>query len=667
MSLLAPLGFLGLLGLGILILIYLLKPNYQQKLVSSTFVWKLSLKYRRKKIPINKIRNILILICQILIIILCAFIMTGPVQQHEVDVANEKVIIIDASASMLAQSNNTTRYKRAVDRAREMVDTVLSDKDGVVSIVLAGAENEVLVHRATSDMSVEINAVFEELLATDKDGIFESCTFGTGDVNGAVSTAEEIVLDNDGAEIVLFTGTKYIEKGGITIVDVSAVGEWNAAILDCKATLEDGYYVFELEVASYGADRELAVEGVVHGANRQKEGDDYITFDVPLTSQRTTFISDEVSIITFRTADEITPIYTYDDAYFTVSGAGGSGSSVDSFAYDNYFYLFNGNADARTIRVEYYSSRPNSFVPMALSAVRSVYQNKFDISVTHVRDGAPILEGFDLYIFEHTMPSDMPTDGVVLLFDPNAIPRGLNGVFLDTGNVTSGDFMLAPGYSNPLTTYLDWASIYVSEYTPMRFDADSGFVSALYCGGDPALAVKNTPDSKVVIMPFSLNMSSFPGIVHLPTLFRNILNYYFPLVATEDTEDMRTILSSNNVFSVNENIRLRSRGLELGLTGGGLDESYIIPVGEYEKTKISRSGTYTLTQEVISGKIISNSFFVQIPNNESYINKEADILITRIEKKARDVFNKDLIIYFAATMLLLLVAEWWLHSRELRV
>lgn len=667
MSLLAPLGFLGLLGLGILILIYLLKPNYQQKLVSSTFVWKLSLKYRRKKVPINKIRNILILICQILIIILCAFIMAGPVKPHEVDVANEKVIIIDASASMLAQSSNTTRYKRAVDSAKEMVDTVLSDSDGVVSIVLAGAENEVLVHRATPDMSAEINAVFDELLATDKDGIFECCTFGTGDVNGAVSAAEEIVMDNDNAEIVLFTGTKYIEKGGITIVDVGMVGEWNAAILDCKATLEDGYYVFELEVASYGADRELAVEGVVHGANRQKEGEEYITVDVPLTSQRATFISDEVSIITFRTADEITPIYTFDDVYFTISGSGATGSSIDSFSYDNFFYLFNGNADARIIRVEYCSSRPNSFVPMALSAIRSVYQNKFDISVTHIRDGAPVIEGFDFYIFEHTMPSDMPTDGVVLLLDPNAIPRGLDGVYLDTKYITSGDFYLAPGYSNPLIDYLDWASIYVSEYTPMRFDADSGFVTALYCGGDPALAVKNTPDSKVVIMPFSLNNSSFPGIVHLPTLFRNMLNYYFPFAATEDTDNMRTILNSNNVFEVNENIRLRSRGLELALTGGGLDESYIIPVGEYEKINISRSGTYTLTQEVISGKIITSSFFVQIPNIESYITKEADILVTRVEKKTKDVLNKDLIIYFAATMLLLLVAEWWLHSRELRV
>ncbi|MFR1984179.1 MAG: BatA domain-containing protein [Christensenellaceae bacterium] len=55
MKLLTPLGLLGLLGLLVLLLIYLLKPNYQQKMVSSTYVWKRSLRYR-KKTPISKLK-----------------------------------------------------------------------------------------------------------------------------------------------------------------------------------------------------------------------------------------------------------------------------------------------------------------------------------------------------------------------------------------------------------------------------------------------------------------------------------------------------------------------------------------------------------------------------------------------------------------------------------
>ncbi|MBQ9084286.1 MAG: BatA domain-containing protein, partial [Clostridia bacterium] len=68
MSWLTPLGFLGFIGLIILLIIYLIKPNYQNKYISSTFVWKLSLKYRKKRIPLSKLRNILLIICQVLII-----------------------------------------------------------------------------------------------------------------------------------------------------------------------------------------------------------------------------------------------------------------------------------------------------------------------------------------------------------------------------------------------------------------------------------------------------------------------------------------------------------------------------------------------------------------------------------------------------------------------
>ena len=57
MSWLTPIGFLGLIGLLILIIIYIIKPNYQNKVISSTFVWRLSLKYKKKKIPISKLRS----------------------------------------------------------------------------------------------------------------------------------------------------------------------------------------------------------------------------------------------------------------------------------------------------------------------------------------------------------------------------------------------------------------------------------------------------------------------------------------------------------------------------------------------------------------------------------------------------------------------------------
>ena len=97
MSLLVPLGLLGLLGIAALILIYILKPNYQQKIISSTYVWKLSLRYRKKKIPVSRLRNIILLICQILTIAACAFIMTKPIAEAAQPLpGGEKIAVIDA-------------------------------------------------------------------------------------------------------------------------------------------------------------------------------------------------------------------------------------------------------------------------------------------------------------------------------------------------------------------------------------------------------------------------------------------------------------------------------------------------------------------------------------------------------------------------------------------
>ena len=49
MTWLTPLGFLGLIGLIVWLIIYIIKPNYQQKIISSSYVWIKSLKYRKEK------------------------------------------------------------------------------------------------------------------------------------------------------------------------------------------------------------------------------------------------------------------------------------------------------------------------------------------------------------------------------------------------------------------------------------------------------------------------------------------------------------------------------------------------------------------------------------------------------------------------------------------
>ena len=164
MSWLTPLGFLGFIGLLILLLIYILKPNYQNKFISSTFVWKLSLKYKKKKVPISKLRNILLIICQILIISSCALILAQPyIDGKNLNAEKEKVLIIDASGSMLASIEDQTRFDRAIEQAGEQVEKTLSE-GGVVSVILATREATFVAQRLGADAKDQIKADLECLI-----------------------------------------------------------------------------------------------------------------------------------------------------------------------------------------------------------------------------------------------------------------------------------------------------------------------------------------------------------------------------------------------------------------------------------------------------------------------------------------------------------------------
>ena len=264
MELLVPLGLLGLMGIAVLIIIYVLKPNYQKKVVSSTHVWKLSLKYRKKKIPINRLLSLLILICQILIITACAFILAQPyIMSDEVHRDNEQIIVIDASANMLAAKDGETRFERAVEQARELTERTLAQTDGMVTVILADDDATVLVQRAGQDRRGAALDAIDSMV----DGETLMCSYGQGDLEGAMEYAGKVLEENPYAHVVYYTATNYVDEGDVEVVNVAQEGEWNAAILDAQVKVEENFYTFVLDVACYGRSTSVDIHCDIYGAN----------------------------------------------------------------------------------------------------------------------------------------------------------------------------------------------------------------------------------------------------------------------------------------------------------------------------------------------------------------------------------------------------------------
>ena len=82
-------GLISAISLIIYFILYFIKANYQQKYISSTYIWKLSLKYKKRKLNINKFRNILLVITQVLLLITLTIVTIKPVKITKEVVENE--------------------------------------------------------------------------------------------------------------------------------------------------------------------------------------------------------------------------------------------------------------------------------------------------------------------------------------------------------------------------------------------------------------------------------------------------------------------------------------------------------------------------------------------------------------------------------------------------
>lgn len=629
MSFLIPLGFIGLIGVAALLLIYIIKPNYQNKLVSSTYVWKLSLKYHKKRIPVSKLRNILLFICQMLILLFCAFLLAQPViAEEDVNKGYEKIAIIDASASMLTVSDGETRFERAVNGVMDLADETFN-ANGQFSVILADAEASFIVERATSSDRDEVFSALNKLLEGDT-----ACTLGSADIDGAMVLAETITSVNSDSEVYFYTGKTYLNPNSVNIVDVSRGDEFNVSILDCRAIIEEGFYTFYIDLASYGRDVEVSLNCYVDPGENES-GKEYtqnvfLNGDIKRTISFRTGVEEEVTMRVFE-------FYSV-RAYVDIS---------DNFLYDNTFTLYGGIKP--TLNVQYYSANPNSFFSAALMSAANGFRERWDINIDEVRgEKIPAFSGYDLYIFENKMPADMPTDGVVVLVNPSTVPTNLSGISLGE-TINDGLQPLFSDRSHPLLNYMNVSDIQVSRCTELIIDAsDPDIVPIMYCAGSPVVAVKNSREQKYVVMSFSINYSDMSMNKNLVTFTYNIFKYYLPCTF------------SDFVYDIYDTVDFYSRSGELSVTGVDLDRVFdTFPA----KITLNNLGSYTTKQTLLTEKVVTESFFVKVPGKECNIVEIIDVLSAPLIKSDTGVSFRDLLAYFAAVLVTLLFVEWFLQSR----
>ncbi len=623
-------GLLGLISLALLVLIYVLRPNYQNRLVSTTFVWKLSMKYRRKRLPVSRLRNLLILLCQILLLVSLALMMAQPAVPVTTGTSdNEKIAIVDASASMMVASKNETRYQRALARLNELAEDTLALDDGILSIIVAGNEAYYAQTGLTNADADDLPVIMEELA--------DACEYGSADIDGAAELAEQLLQRNSRAEVIYYTATTHSGPGTFTVENVASDDDWNAAVLGVEAVLSDtNTYTFNIDVGCFGYTKQMNIycellnpngkagsyTAVIPEYFSDNAGQDRKTIEVPYS--RFSGISEAV--------------YSFESLTVRLE-------EDDSFKQDNSFYVFGGTKPV--LNVQYSTSESDVFYRSAVLAAREKMP-WWDIRLELVNDPADAAtEGFDLYIYEGTMPDRIPKDGVVLLSNPSTAPADAGFEISDSVTQVPVDTPIRVETAHPLTEGMEGFPMQAMMYRSVT--SAPGYTELLSLDGRPVLLTKNDADAKIVLLTLSLNYSDF-AFVPLSMMIYNMFGYYFPPTLEK------------NAYAVGETITINSRGDGLSIKTPDGNEAV-----DYDETPVTMTavtpGDYEVTQSGMSGTI-TDRFYVYIPNDESAITRVADALPEIYADETNDDGYDDLILWFAIAAIVLFAAEWLLHSRE---
>ncbi len=646
-----PIGFVGLLAIAILLVIYLLRPQYREKRISATVVWKRVVLHTKKQRLM--LTNIFIFLVQALVLAIIAVGFAEPrlYSKKQISPDSEYVVILDASASMRAKSSASgdSRFERAVVNATDKIKDFFSKAEsGAVSVIIADSNPSYLFSNLKKDDEKEI---YSRLSSAE-------CSLEEGHLDDAITLAGKHLEENPYAKILFYTDTQFDNLGtAVEVINISDKEyEQNIAILGCTVGKIDNQYAFEIVLGAYGnVTRRCNVSVDITGADNG-EGKKNFHLEVPVNFavNENSQSSEQIQRVTVMATNENyggQPDWffdVYDETKISIPNLN------DSIPDDDQFYVYGGIRD--TIKVEYWSNDANSFWQLGFNNLAVNMNKSRDILFREIYQEQGMKaenQGFDFYIFEHSIPSEvlqagLPTDGVVLLADPDNTLDSANIGLSFNQTVKIPATACVSGEYHQLLQYMEPSKIHLTQYSKITVKDDS-FKPVIFIDGNPALFVKDTPSSKMIVLPFSINMSDFYGEQFQIFLY-NLVNYFMPI--TLDKFD----------FELGEKTQFNCKGELIEIEHNGNTQKFVDFPSEFSFDDV---GTYTFTTTFgLVKKDEVRRAYVHVATSESNLFATSDFRINLSSKElSEEDKGEDFFIWFAVLSLILMVLEWYLQFK----
>lgn len=663
MSFLQPLGFLGLLAIPIIVIIYILRSRYKSKNVSSTFIWKRSLKYVKRRIPLNFIMSLL-LILQILIVVAASFAIARPtVKPLE---SKEKIIIVDASASMLAEDGGITRFEHAKQLVEKASNEIGSNSQ--VTLILAGETAQTLSYRE-SDQGKFLTALR---------GI--TCSQGVADITGALQLASRVLDQNTGAKIFYYTDKEYIETDGVQLVDCKRETEWNVGVISLvDKTLAAGTE-FIAGIANYGASSSCSVKLLIDGKVVAQKGinlEDGEVVEIKFTHSPTVDTGDGQIRVQLTN-----PVTEYKTATVQIN-------SDDSFNLDDSITLY--PREKLSPKIMYISNhvvRTGGKASCDTSLLyRALISCGYTIDSSNMYSSPEEVDefvGYDLYIFEGVDPYELPSDGAVWLLNVNKVPQQ-TGIKIDpvqrknengfaykkslsldvvkeiVENVNYEVPSILLGIKATINDYYNISDMgaFKPVFTASRYDGEEEIAENVFIAG-------NVGNVRMIVSTFDMNKSTFIAFVSdFPLMLRNMVSYSIPDPLPERVSPVgETVIFNIPAGATNVKYNIDGELVSNVDITKLQHEIKIDKPAKYELVVTYPDGDdYGLEEDVRTYVVTGHT-----PEEESMITQRipSDSLdVPEPEDGAKETFEPvEIFPYLIALLILLLIIEWGVYYRD---
>ncbi len=558
MSFLYPLGLLGLIGIPILILIYIIKSKYTEQTVASTYLWSLSERFLKRKRRANPLAGIISLILQILAVTVISLAIARPIITLP-NSANEYCIILDGSGSMRTEAayddETVIRFDAAKESIRERVSSAIDGS--VFTLVFAGDTTGVICEKEEDKEKVLL--LLDELAPV----------YNKVDLTDAIGIAQGYFNDNPGVKTILVTDADYETIDNMEITNISTAVT-NYALKDVTYSHLGKDLVISGLATSFGEDATLHISLYLDGA------------DEPVSSVELAVKADEDTPFTVNTK-----VDAYASARVLIT-------DTDAQPLDNECILYNVSSENS------YSTLLVSDRPMFLESVlRSQLDAQIDVVKPEDYRGQ---SGYGLYVFDTIDPSNltMPTDGAVWMVNVDGSVEGAGYTVQGAVTLGKGELMSHATSSSSATQILTEGmrreEIYMTRYIKCGFYRN--FTTLLSYKGNPLVfAGTNELGNRQVVMAFDLHDTNLPLLYDYTAMMRNLIAFSFPNMIDE-TNYTCGETATVNVIANCESIRVESPSGEI---------SYLDTDGASDTIRLNEVGTYTVNMTV-SGS--SREFYI---------------------------------------------------------